>query len=299
MSKQGEIVQIRTTDNADLGISVFDRSAHKSKIAIICFPALGVNASYYASFAAALAEQGPAVVTADLRGHGLSSLRADWKTDFGYREIVSYDFPAVVEAVKERYKDRDIYLLGHSLGGQLSMLFASTKPDTIRGLILMAASSPYFRGWPFPRNIALLVYEQFMYGVARLVGHLPGHDLRFAGREARTLMRDWSRQGLTGMYRPLGDDRDFEDLMSKLELPVLSISFSDDPFGPEKSVLHLLNKIGRADINHTLLTPADLGVDKIGHFGWVKIPDIFAPRIVKWLDGIYSAGETADLASRT
>jgi predicted alpha/beta hydrolase len=287
MSKQSEIIQIRTYDNAGLGISVFDRHSHKSRIVLICFPAMGVNASYYAPFAAALAEQGLTVVTADLRGHGLSTLRADWKTDFGYREIVSYDFPAVVEAVKGRYKDRDIFLLGHSLGGQLSMLFAGTKPDGIRGLILIAASSPYFRGWPFPKSIGLLVYEQFMYGVSLIVGHLPGQALRFAGREARTLIRDWSRQGLTGKYRPLGDDRDFEDLMSKLTLPVLSISFSDDTYGPEKSVLHLLNKMNQAEISHNLLTPADLAVKKIGHFGWVKLPEKIVPRITDWLSTEY------------
>ena len=288
MSAKSEIILIRSADDARLGISVFDRHGHKSRIVVICFPAMGVNASYYAPFAEALAEQGISVVTADLRGHGLSTLRADWKTDFGYREIVSYDFPAIIDAVHEKFQDRDIFLLGHSLGGQLSMLYTGTKPESVRGLILIAASSPYFRGWPFPKNIGLLVYEQFLYGVARLVGHLPGQSLGFGGREARTLMRDWSRQGLTGKYRPLGDDRDFEELMSKLTLPVLSISFSDDTYGPEKSVLHLLNKMSRVDISHSLLTPADLGVEKVGHFGWVKFPGKIVPRIAGWFAEMYN-----------
>ena len=99
---------------------------------------MGVKASYYEPLALAFQAGGTSAVTADLRGHGRSAIRAGRRTsngfgDFGYREILDEDLPAFTAAVHERFPGRPIVLLGHSLGGQLACLWASTRPAGVAG----------------------------------------------------------------------------------------------------------------------------------------------------------------------
>ncbi len=38
-----------------------------------------------------------------------------------------------------------------------------------------------------------------------------------------------------------------------------------------------------APATHLHLTPAELGVGKVGHFSWVKRPQLVLPRIEAWI----------------
>ena len=235
------------------------------------------------SLSLALEAQGVDVVTADLRGIGLSSVRAGRRTNFGYHEIVSHDLPALAYEVRRIFPDCPVFWLGHSLGGQLNCLFASANEPAVAGLILVASCSVFYRGWRFPFNVGLLLFEQSAYLLARLIGHFPGHLFRFGGREAPGIMRDWSRQGLTGRYNVTGNDHDFETLLEGMNLPVLAISFTDDGYAPMPAVQHLLSKMSGSAITRSHLSPSELGVDRLGHFGWVKRSHLLAPRIRDWL----------------
>ena len=120
--------------------------------AFIILPAMGVPADYYAPLADAVAQLGIGAVTADLRGHGYSSLRASRKVDFGYHDMIAHDLPAVVAATRKHFPDNPIYLLGHSLGGQLGVFYASRFPGHVAGIVLVASCSVYFKGWRYHGN---------------------------------------------------------------------------------------------------------------------------------------------------
>ena len=115
------------------------------------------------------------------------------------------------------------------------------------------------------------------------LGYFPGTWFRFGGREARRLVRDWSRQGRTGQYRIEGSERDYETLLARLRVPVLAVSFTDDSYCPQRAVEHLLDKMPNAATSHQHLASADLGSSTLGHFGWVRQADRLAPRILDWL----------------
>ena len=66
---------------------------------VLVLPAMGVEASYYRPVVEQIVGAGLAVVTADLRGHGLSEVRARRGVDYGYHELASVDLPATVAAV--------------------------------------------------------------------------------------------------------------------------------------------------------------------------------------------------------
>jgi alpha-beta hydrolase superfamily lysophospholipase len=71
----------------------------------------------------------------DQRGHGLSGGRrahldayADWLADFhAFRRLVA-----------ERHPDLPLFVLGHSMGGQIALAYALEHGDGLRGLVLSA-----------------------------------------------------------------------------------------------------------------------------------------------------------------
>ena len=271
-----------------------DSAAPADAPVVVCFSAMGVRASYYRPFAAALCDQGVAVVNVDLRGIGTSSERASRGCDFGYREVVELDFPAVLAAVQRALPDRPIHALGHSLGGQLACLFAAANPGALAGIVLVASCSVYFRAWSVPRSLFVLCFAQTAHLVARIRGFFPGYLVRFGDREARRLVRDWAHQGRTGRYEVAGSKLDFEALLGRSTVPILAISFSDDSYCPPAAVEHLLAKMPAAQTTHLHLPPGDLGAAAVGHFGWVQRNDGLVPRIVAWLrrDGVSPARST-------
>ncbi|NJL28973.1 MAG: hypothetical protein HC897_14345 [Thermoanaerobaculia bacterium] len=50
--------------------------------------------------------------------------------------------------------------------------------------------------------------------------------------------------------------------------PLLALSFSDDPYAPAPSVDALLGQFSATQPVHRHLTPAEVGLERIGHFGF-------------------------------
>ena len=284
MTLDAAVREIQAKDGVRSGITVYGPARETTAPVMICTPAMGVPATYYQPLAEALSLRGVIVVTADLRGVGLSSVRARRGVDFGYHEIIAFDLPAVVDEVRTMFPGRPVFLLGHSLGGQLNCLYASTRPEGLSGLVLVAAQSVYYKGWPFPRSIGVFFFEHFVRIVANTMGYFPGRFFRFGHREARRLIRDWAHQGLTGRYHVPESPLDFEELLMGLELPILAISFTDDLYGPASAVSRLLSKMTRSRTTRVQLSPADLGVERLGHFGWMKQAELVAAGIATWIN---------------
>ena len=275
-------IPVPIADGTRLVAELFEPRAGSEAPIVVCFPAMGIRASYYRPLAEALCRQGLRAVTVDLRGNGSSSVRASRSCDFGYREIVELDIPAVLTAVR-REVTGDLLVLGHSLGGQLACLAVAADPRQVTGVVLVASCSVYYRGWSFPRNLRLLAFFHTANLSAQLFGFFPGYLVRFGDREARRLVRDWSRQGRTGRYRVAGSRLDYEALLSTLDLPILALSFTDDTYSPRRAVEHLLGKMPAATATHLHLPPEDLGNREVGHFGWVRHAERLTPRILQWL----------------
>ncbi len=260
-----EEIDVTAKDGAASKITVFEGGHAPSAPVLVCMPAMGVPAKYYDPLAGPILQEGWRFVTADLRGNGLSALRVRKGVDFGYREMLSFDWPAVTEAVRKRFPQAPLCLFGHSLGGQLSALYLAANGREADGLVLVAAPSVYWRGWGLPLGLGILAGTQGACAAARVLGYFPGRRLGFGGTEARGVICDWARQSRTGRYEPAGSPVDYEGLLEKLRIPVLAVSFEGDFLSPERAVANLLAKMPAADIVHVNLS--GYGLD---HFGWVR-----------------------------
>lgn len=273
-----EEIGITAQDGAASKITVFTSDPAPCAPVLICMPALDVAAKFYEPLAPPILHEGWRFVTADLRGNGLSAVRVRRGVSFGYRDMVTFDWPAVVEKAKELFPDAPVYLLGHSLGGQLSALYAAANPGAASGLVLVAAPSVHWRAWDFPLNLCVLAGTQAACALAKGLGYFPGRKIGFGGTEARGVICDWARQARTGRYEPAGSGVEYEGLLGEMEIPVLAFSFEGDFLSPERAVASLLAKMRRARVSHVTLAGEDLD-----HFRWVKRPDSIVETIREWL----------------
>ena len=115
-SSLNDKVEIQSRDGILSKITIFRNTVEQAPV-LILMPAMGVNASFYEPFADALVKQGLNVAMADLRGHGASNIRPGRNADFGYRELVLYDWRCVMAQVKMLFPQSLNIICGHSLGG--------------------------------------------------------------------------------------------------------------------------------------------------------------------------------------
>jgi len=282
-------MEIVANDGAKSSLRIFEQDG-QSPFVIIFMPAMGVEAAYYSPFAEALAHKGHTVVLADHRGLGTSNLRASRKVNFGYQEMIDFDFPAVVSKVGEAFPGRGILLGGHSLGGQLSVLYTALNPETIDGLVFVSSCTVYYKNWKFPDSLKILAGTQTASLLAKTIGFFPGKRIGFGGTEARQVINDWAFNGRTGKYGTANNHTDFEARINEINLPAIAISLEGDWFAPEKAVDHLIGKMGGNAITRIHLTRNDAGPETLNHFKWVRNSEPIVEKISAWIHQLSVAG---------
>ncbi len=275
---------IRMGDGTRSAITVFRRDP--AAPVVICAPAMGVRAVFYEPLAFNLCTHGLNVVTADLRGLGASCVKVGRGRDFGYHEMITHDWPAIVDAVGRRFPDTRIFLMGHSLGGQLNVLYTSLNAHKIAGLVLVASCSVFYKGWRFPADCGIWLGTQAARALAAMLGYFPGRRIGFGGTAARTVIRDWARNARTGRYDLTGSPHDFEARLKTLRRPVMAISISGDRFAPPRALDNLCRKFPEAPLTRWHVQPGELETEGLDHFGWVRHSSPIAARITAWIDDI-------------
>lgn len=92
----------------------------------------------------------------DQRGHGATAGSIDklgYMSDVDNFQAMVLDAKMVYDRIKEIYPDKDIYLMGHSMGSFISQRFIEMYPNTIKGLILSGTN----------------ITSSSLYGIGRLI----------------------------------------------------------------------------------------------------------------------------------
>ncbi|MEU2040101.1 alpha/beta hydrolase family protein [Nocardia niwae] len=245
---------------------------------LVIVPGLGVPAGYYELFGAGLAARGFDVAIGELRGNGDSRPKPSSASTYGYHELVSVDFPAIFEVVREQFPDSTPYLLGHSMGGQLGVMYAARIRGRLGGLVLVASGTPYYRGYRGLSGPGMLVGTTAISLTANLAGFWPGDRVSMGfGRQSKVLISDWARLARTGRFVPVGADIDYEERIARLKLPVLSITMTGDDLTPPSSAEHLLEKLPNAEVTRWRQP------EPLGHNGWIRQHASTVDQIEKWL----------------
>lgn len=259
------------------------RQPERAVASLLWIAALGVAARHYLPFADALNRHGVAVFVHEWRGHGSSDRRAGHDSDWGYRELLDHDLPASLAAMRAQVPAMPHIVGGHSLGGQLAACLLALTPDPPTRLWLAASGAPYWPAFPRPRRWLLPLAYRFLPWLADRRGALPGRAIGFGGKEARGVMRDWSRTALSGRYAGAGMSRDLETMLSTVSVDADAVLFADDWLAPRASLDGLLGKLQAVRLRCSTLDAATLGT-KADHFAWMQRPEAVARALAAGLD---------------
>ncbi len=232
------------------------------KAAIVLHGATGVPARYYRHFAGWLTTQGYACLTYDYRDFGASATGHPKRASASMVEWGVQDQPAAQAALKARFPDAPLWVIGHSLGG----FMLPFQPDTakIARLITVASGAAYIGDHPWPyRAMALL----FWYGpgplATKLFGHLPGKAMGLGADLPAQVYWQW-RRWCTSRNFYEGDPA-LPPLAAPYTGPMKLIAMEDDVMMPPKSVWKLARYYPKAQQSRQLLRPQDYGLKRIGH----------------------------------
>ncbi|HVV12559.1 alpha/beta fold hydrolase [Amycolatopsis sp.] len=275
-----ESLAVQTGDGASFVIRLLPHQNPTAPI-VLLLPAMALKAKFYLPLAKALRAAGLSAATVDLRAQGESGPALREGPDFGYRELIEVDMPAIVAALRERFPGVPLYLFGHSLGGQVALLYASAHRDQIAAVATIGTGTVFWRAFGPRRWVEALWKIQWIGLVARFKGWWPGGVL-IPGAMAGGVMTDWARHSRTGRYSPRGTKRNYNVLLKALDLPVLLISLDSDTLGPKSNVDFLGTRIPAAKPAGWHIG-ADSGVAHRDHFEWIKDSDVIAPAVAAWL----------------
>ena len=253
--------------------------------AVLFLPALGVPLHYYRPLLAEWADRGFRVFGLELRGMPQSSTADVRANDFGYVHALTLDIPAAIDAAG---LDVPFLLAGHSLGGQLALLYAAARPVAVRAVVTIASGSSHHGA--FPTRAARAKRRAQMAAVQAIIrtfGWFPGHLVGFGGRQPRTMIADWSHEGRFGRFVIAGSAADHEGELAALERPVLMLTLDGDPIVPRHSSDHLGARLlsARVDTVHVHRARGDGAA--FDHFRWARrTPRAVLDPVTAWLAGL-------------
>jgi predicted alpha/beta hydrolase len=282
---------------------------------VVIFPAMGTPARFYRPFAQRLGADGIGVVVVDLRGTGESRPTASRADRYGYVDLIG-DVATVLEALRPRLAGRRYYLLGHSLGGQLSTVHlarmaaagggARTAADGSgartaangsdartaangSGARTAAASD----GVGGPAGLLLVAVGLPYYRVYPRGGRLGllafsqsivaisavcgvWPGWALGGKQSSRVMLDW---GYTVRHGHFPDHVATRADLALVRTPVLAISVARDYYTPHATLDLLCALLPAAPVTRVRLD------DPLDHFSWVRQPEAVAAHVVAYVRG--------------
>ncbi|UDF35363.1 UNVERIFIED_ORG: alpha/beta fold hydrolase [Shinella sp. XGS7] len=283
------MISFRASDGFELKGHVYGEPA-TARAGLLIAPAMGVEQRYYADFAQWMAAQGWLVLSFDYRGMGASrpaEMRGSLKgLEADIRLWAERDASAALDELDRRLggAERPIHWLGHSLGGQILGLLPNR--ERVSRAITVGSGSGYWR----ENSAGLRRYVWWLWYVIvplslPLFGYFPGRRLRKVGDLPRGVMAQWRRWCLDRDYMMGEGGTALRAQYAALRAPMLSLAFTDDEFMSRRNTESLHGFYAGAQPELRRIAPADVGVRRIGHFGFFRkhFEASLWPQVSAWL----------------
>lgn len=278
-------ISLKTADGHALAANSYGAAIPPRGVALIV-SAMAVPQTFYAPLAAWLAANGIETITFDYRGMGESapeSLRG-FETDI--LTWARQDCAAALAHACDRAKGLPVIWIGHSLGGQI--LAMTPGNEAIAAAVTIASGVGYWRENAYPlRRYSWWLWHVIAPVATNLCGYFPGRTLRMVGDLPKGVIEQWSRWCRHPDYAVGVEGQAMRELYRRPAMPLLSISFTDDEYMSERNVAALHGFYENARREMRRIAPADLGLRRIGHFGYFRA-DIGArlwPMTQEWIFG--------------
>ncbi|MGD9531852.1 alpha/beta hydrolase family protein [Pseudonocardia sp.] len=248
--------------------------------AVVIGSALGVPRRFYGRFADALAARGYGSVTFDYRGVDGSGPEVA-PGEIALEHWGSRDLDAALRLARSELGG-PVFLVGHSLGGQLPGLAPTS--DELAGIVLVGSCAPHPSRYPWRNRVRIELMWRVLVPLFARGPTFPTSRLGLGSSDLpTTVIRTWRDWGLSRDY--LFDPRHGVDTtgFAKLVVPMLSWSFADDSFTSREAVDALHSHYPGVTLTHRHVTPPPGAA--MGHFGYFRARGApFWAETVEWLD---------------
>ncbi len=215
------------------------------------------------------------VIAADLPGFGKSSLN-NMMSMYDYADLMAV-------LLVERKIDRAI-LIGHSMGGYISLAFAERHPERLSGLGLVcsqaAADTPEVKEGRI-KNAERVGKEGTEFIIEAMIEKLLAPANKKARPELvaqlRMIMKDSSSEGVISALKAMAGRPDQFETLRKLDVPVFVAAGSDDVLiASEKSVR----------MAEVCRRPTYQSFAQCGHMAMMEDPSAFNASLTSFLESI-------------
>jgi predicted alpha/beta hydrolase len=246
----------------------------------------GIPASNYRPFAQFLAESGVPTLIYDYRGIGVSRparLRGFAATIEDWAE---HDCGGAISWLRARYQEAQLTAVCHSIG---TLLFGGApNANQLARCVLICAHTGYFGDYRRRYRLPMAVlWHGVMPALTAIFGYFPGRRLRLGNDIPAGVAYEWSRRRSPNISSRAGGQRARGLLRrcGELAIPALVVSVEDDAFATAAGTSRLLAHFPRLAVERMLIRPSELGLDRIGHFGFFRprVHEILWPPILAYL----------------
>ena len=201
-----------------------------------------------------LAESGFDACALDLLGHG-ESYKPQHLADYNVHNVYAH----LHEWIDSLFPDEPAFLIGHSLGGYLSMVYALNNPHKVKGLVLV---NPYYSIRQMPAFLQMVFKRQLLntaliektpYWLFRIVIDLSSFESGYKKTTRHSLPQDVRRQtaldykrAAPGIYNIPRTMTELGEPIRQLEVPTLVIGGTQDRTLDPGSFSHLVNLLPNA-----------------------------------------------------
>ena len=242
---------------------------------VILLPGMGALRSEYRFLAPELTKAGYRVVTADLRGHGESSV--DWE---------EYTLPASGEDILALIDHLDAgpaHVIGTSFSPGAAVYAAAEQPESIRSLTLIGAfvrsPEPTFMTWLFENVLIRGPWKVPLWGsfYKTLYPTTQPADFDAYINDLKINLREPGRfeafQGLAVSPRDASEER-----LELVTAPTLVVMGTQDPDWPDP--------IAEAEFIQEKMSAELVLIDGAGHYPQTEMPEKTAPAIIEFLNNV-------------
>lgn len=275
MDYRQQIISAR--DGYPLAAHVFD--IPRPGAVVLCIHGMEEHQGRYVPFASFLRDQGFAVVTSDLRGHGESAPVLSHIADHDGDRLLLGDEESILSWIKSQYPGAPTVLFGHSMGTIIARAFLKTHSGDFSRVILSGYPNPQSAAKSGASLVRVLAAVKGVKGHSKLIDKmvLGGFSKAVPNAETpldwlsfdRENVRRYAADPLCGVPFTLGSyDALFRLIMAidssagvqqvNPDLPILLISGREDPCtGGEKGRADSIDRLNRAGFRNLRVETID------------------------------------------
>ncbi len=257
---------VRTGDGTKIWINSYVPENNNGKVLVIA-PGVGMIHEHYDSFARFFRSQGFTAITFDYRGMGRSAPRDLNGYEATMHQWAVHDINAVLLYVKQNFQGQEIIYVGHCMGAEIIGLAPASQ--YINKMILVSTALTCEKLWPWHHRIIHKITKFKNRTMSWALGYVPENKKRKRQKLPRgvyTQMANWC-DNPNGLFDAFPDNN-----YRKINIPVLTFTFTDDWLCPPKAVKELLNHFANASVTWYHLEPKQIGVKEVGHVEFFTPP---------------------------